>query len=80
LGKTHKVDDQDMMVGELYNASNLDCHLGMFKLTMKSNAAACMALPFDLNPLTKMWCLVTMSRLLSFNFLKYVKLPKLAMV
>jgi hypothetical protein len=35
LGKTHKVDDQDMMVGELFNASDLDCHLGMFKLTMK---------------------------------------------
>jgi hypothetical protein len=25
LGKTHKVDDQDMMVGELLNASDLDC-------------------------------------------------------
>jgi hypothetical protein len=24
LGKTHKVDDQDMMVGELLNARDLD--------------------------------------------------------
>jgi hypothetical protein len=24
-GKTHKVDDQDMMVGELLNASDHDC-------------------------------------------------------
>jgi hypothetical protein len=51
LSKTHKVDDQDMMVGELFHVNNLDCHLGiMFKLTMKSNAATCMAFPFDLNP------------------------------
>jgi len=25
LDKIHKVDDQDMMVGELFNASDLDC-------------------------------------------------------
>jgi hypothetical protein len=25
LGKTHKVDDQNMMVGELCNANDLDC-------------------------------------------------------
>jgi len=25
LGKTHKVDDQDRIVGELLNASDLDC-------------------------------------------------------
>jgi hypothetical protein len=25
LGKIHKVDEQDMMVGELLNASDLDC-------------------------------------------------------
>jgi len=54
LGKTHKVDDQDMMVGELFNVNDLDYLQGMFKLTMKSNAIAYMALPFDLNPLTKM--------------------------
>ncbi len=35
LGKTHKVDDQNMMVGELLNANDLDCQQGMFKLTMK---------------------------------------------
>jgi hypothetical protein len=53
LGKTHKVDDQDMMVGELLNVNDLDCQQGVFKYTMKSNAIACMAPPFDLNPLTK---------------------------
>ncbi len=35
LGKTHKVDVQDMMVSELFNASDLDCHPNMFNLTMK---------------------------------------------
>jgi hypothetical protein len=25
LGKTHKVDDQDMMMGELLDVSDLDC-------------------------------------------------------
>jgi hypothetical protein len=54
LGKTHKVNVQDMTVGELFNASDLDYHPSMFKLTMKSNAIACMPPPFDLNPLTKM--------------------------
>jgi hypothetical protein len=55
------VDDQDMMVGELLNANDLDCQKDMFKFTMKSNVAACMAPPFDSSPLTKMWCLVTTS-------------------
>jgi len=80
LGKTHKVDDQDMMVGEFLNASDLDYQQGMFKFTMKSNAATRMTPPFDLNPLTKMWCVVTTFRVLSFSFSKYVKLVELAMV
>ncbi len=61
LGKTHKVDDQDMMVGELFNVNDLDYLQGMFKLTMKSNATTCMTPNFDSNPLTKMWHLVTTS-------------------
>ncbi len=69
-----------MMVGELLNASDLDCQQGMFKLTMKSNAATYMAPPFDLNPLTKMRCLVTTFRVFSSSFLEYVKLTKLVMV
>ncbi len=36
--------------------------------------------PFDTNPLTKMWHLVTTSWILVSNFLEYVKLVKLAMV
>jgi hypothetical protein len=38
------MDDQDMMVGELLNVNDLDYQQGMFKFTMKSNAAACMTL------------------------------------
>jgi hypothetical protein len=52
----------------------------MFKLTMKSNATTCMAPPFDTNPLTRMWCLVTTFRILVYNLPKYVKLAELAMV
>jgi hypothetical protein len=70
LGKTHKVDDQDMIVGEFLNVSDLDYQQGMFKLTMKSNAVMCMTPPFDLNPLTKMWCFLITSQVFSFNFPK----------
>jgi hypothetical protein len=36
--------------------------------------------PFDTNPLTKIWQLVTTSRILITNFPKYVKLVELTMV
>jgi hypothetical protein len=51
----------------------------MFKFTMKSNATTCMAPPFDLNPLTKMWRLVTTFRIFFSIFLEYLKLAELAM-
>jgi hypothetical protein len=69
-----------MMLGELLNANDLNCQQGMSKLIMKSNVVVHMAPPFDLNPLTKMWCLVIISQVFSSNFLEYVKLTKLAMV
>jgi hypothetical protein len=47
---------------------------------MKSNATAFMAPPFDTNPLTKMWHLVITSWVFICNFLKYVKLAKMAMM
>jgi hypothetical protein len=62
------VDDQDMMVGELFNANDLDFQQGMFKFTLKSNASTCMAPPFDLNPSTKVWRLMTTSPVLSSSF------------
>ncbi len=39
-----------------------------------------MAPPFDTNPLTIMWCLVTTSHVLVCTFPKYVKLVEMAMV
>jgi hypothetical protein len=52
----------------------------MFKPTMRSNVVACVVPPFDTNPLTRMWSLVTTSQILVSNFLEYIKLAKLAMV
>jgi hypothetical protein len=49
-------------------------------LTMKLNVTTCMAPPFDTNPLTIMWCLVTTSHVLVCTFPKYVKLVEMAMV
>jgi hypothetical protein len=45
---------------------------------MKSNETMCMAPLFDLNPLTKIWCLVTTFRV--FSFQGYVKLAELVML
>jgi hypothetical protein len=47
---------------------------------MKSNATNCLDPPFDMNPLTRMWCLVRTSCILVTDFPKYVKLAKLVMV
>jgi hypothetical protein len=47
---------------------------------MKSNAATCMVPPFDTNPLTKMWHLVTISQILVSSFLEYIKLAELTIV
>jgi hypothetical protein len=47
---------------------------------MKLNAITCMAPPFDINPLTKMWCLMTTSWVFVCNLLDYVKLVELVMV
>ncbi len=65
---------------ELLNASDLECQHDMFKLTMKSIVANCLAPPFDTNLLIRMWRLVTTSRILVTSFLEYVKLAELDMV
>jgi hypothetical protein len=49
-------------------------------LTMKSIVITSMALPFDINPLTRMWHLVTTFQVHVCNFPKYVILAKLVMV
>jgi len=55
-------------VPEVLNVSDLDSQQGMFKLMMKLNVAACMAPPFNTNPLTKMWHLVTAFEVLIYSF------------
>ncbi len=70
LGKAHKANDQDMIVGELFNANDLDYQHNMFKLTMKSNATMCIAPPFDLNPSTKMWYFLITSWVFPSSFPK----------
>jgi hypothetical protein len=47
---------------------------------MKLNVALRMALPFDINPLTIMWCPMTTSQILFSNSFEYMKLVELAMV
>ncbi len=79
-GETHKVNEQEVKVHELLNTSDIDCQQGMFKFTMKSNATSCMVPPFDSNPLTCMWRLMTRFQILVFSFFKYVKLVELAML
>jgi hypothetical protein len=68
------LDGVETFVHEVLNANDLDDQQGMFKLMMKSNVTACMVPPFDTNPLTRMWCLVTTSRVLVCNFPEYVTL------
>ncbi len=46
------LDGVKTFVHEVLNANDLDSQQGMFKLTMKLNVIACMAPPFDTNPLT----------------------------
>jgi hypothetical protein len=67
-------------IGKFFNTHDLDSQQGVFKLTMKSNAIECMVPLFDLNLLTKMWCLLIAFEVLVFRFLEYVKLIELAMV
>ncbi len=52
--KTLLLDGVETFVLKVLNANDLDSQQGMYKLTMKSTA--CMAPPFDTNPLTIMWC------------------------
>jgi hypothetical protein len=53
-GKTLLVDGVEIFVSKVFNAKDLDNQQNMFKLTMKSTIATCMAPPFDINHLTKM--------------------------
>jgi hypothetical protein len=47
-------DGEEIFMYKVLNANDLDNQQNMLKLTMKSNLAACMVPPFDINPLTRM--------------------------
>jgi diadenosine tetraphosphate (Ap4A) HIT family hydrolase len=47
---------------------------------MNHDPRTCMTTLFDLNPLTKIWCLVITSQILVSSFFECVKLAKLAIV
>ncbi len=79
-GKTSTLNGQEVQVFKFLNVGDLECQHGLFKLTMKSNAMACMAPPFDTNLPTIMWQFVTTSHILITSFPKYSKWVKLAMV
>ncbi len=54
--RTLLLDGMETFVLEVLNANDPNSQQGMFKLMMKLNVAACMAPPFDTNPLIIMWC------------------------
>ncbi len=68
------------MVTEVLCASTLDVQKSMFNFTMKSNAQATLGLPHSINPLTKMWKIITNFIILFCKILKYVKLVEIAMI
>jgi len=69
-----------IFVFKVLNTSDLDSQQDMFKLALKSNATMCMAPPFDINPLIKMWHVVmTTSWVFVCSYFEYVKLVELAM-
>ncbi len=52
----------------------------MLKMAIKSNACVVMAKLIDVNPLMRIWCILSTSILLAYSFLEYFKLVKTSMV
>jgi hypothetical protein len=64
-------------VPEMLLASTLDNQQGLFKLTMKVNCDSACALPFNVNPLIKLWHILSQSRHLCKLISEYFKLAKI---
>jgi hypothetical protein len=75
-----KLVGSDAWVLEVLLTSSLDIKQFMFKLAMKLNACATMVKLIDVNPLTRLWCILLASKLLVYSFPKYFKLAKINMV
>jgi hypothetical protein len=52
----------------------------MLKMAIKSNACVVMAKLIDVNPLMRIWCILSTSILLAYSFLEYFKLVKTSLV
>ncbi len=57
-----------MWVLEVLLGVALDIEQSMFKLSMKSNAIDAMAKSSDVNLVSRLWCILSASRVLSFSF------------
>ena len=64
--------------GELLYASALDIHQSLFRVTMKAQAKGCMLPPFDKNPFTRLWDIVSGSAVLIKMIPEYFKLAKIS--
>jgi hypothetical protein len=58
-------------------ASTLDIQQGFFKMTMKNHVVVNMQLPFDLNPLTWLWHIISSLRILCHNPPEYFMLVEI---
>jgi len=63
--------------GELLSSSALDIQQSLFKVTMKAQAKGCVLPPFDKNPFTRLWDLVSSSAVLTKMIPKYLKLAEI---
>jgi hypothetical protein len=65
---------------ELLSSSALDIQQSLFKVTMKVQAKGCMLPPFDKNPFTRLWDIVSGSAVLTKMILEYLKLAEIRCV
>jgi hypothetical protein len=75
-----KIGVVEDVVTKVLCGSTLNVLKSMFKFTMKNNAQAALGLLHSINPLTKMWKIITNFIILFCEISKCVKLVKIAMV
>lgn len=70
----------EKLIPPVLDAWRLETQQGMFKTAMMSNAERVMEPPFDVNPLTRLWRLLSANFHTNSLFSEYVKLAEIAMV
>jgi hypothetical protein len=63
--------------GELLSSSALSIQQSLFKVIMKAQAKGCMLPPFDKNPFTRLWDIVSGSAVLTKMIPEYLKLAEI---